>query len=247
MLYRILPTLLLLALGLLTLPACQTAENAADTTGDAVTEAASSVDEVAENAVATTADGARIAAGAVADAAGATYNAAADLFDDDDSDLFAAALVRPTSEPGAMVQGTVRMKESGDDLVLMVSLRGLTPGSTHGLHVHEGGSCGMGDADNDGRMEPGGAAGGHYDPMRTNDHGAPTEELAQKHVGDFGNVTADARGMAEVTLRVDNVDPDGYDFVGRTVMVHSGRDDLESDPGGDAGARIGCGVIEGRM
>ena len=226
--------LLPLGLALLALPACQTAENVADTTG-----------EVAENAVATTADGVRIAAGAVSDAAGATYNAAADLFTDD-PDLVGAALIRPTGAPRAAVQGTVRMKEDGDDLVMMVSLRGLRPGSTHGFHVHQNGSCGKADSDGDGRMEPGGAAGPHWDPMATNNHGAPTDPLTARHLGDFGNVTAAADGTVDVMLRVDDVDPDDYDFTGRTVMVHGGRDDLESDPGGDAGARIGCGVIEGR-
>jgi Cu-Zn family superoxide dismutase len=236
MIYRFLPTLFLLALGLFALPACQTAENVADTTG-----------EVAENAVATTADGARVVADVVSDAAGGAYRRTADLFDGDDSDdVLYAALVRPTGAPGASVQGSVRMMEDGDALVVELSLRDLAPGSTHGFHVHRDGSCDMADVDDDGTMEPGGAAGPHWDPMNTNTHGAPTDPLTRRHAGDFGNITADANGRVVTTLRVPDLDPGEVDFAGHAVMVHGGRDDLTSQPSGAAGARIGCGVIEGR-
>ena len=227
MLYRLIPTLVFAAFVLLVLPACRTAG------------------EAAENTAATVADGARVVGDVVSDAVGGAYRRTAELFDDDD-DLIAAALVRPTSAAGASVQGTVRMMEDDDDLVIELSLLGLQPGSTHGFHVHRDGSCGMADADGDGTMDPGGAAGPHWDPASSNRHGAPENALDQKHVGDFGNVTADADGRVETTLRVENVDPDTYDFVGHAVMVHGGRDDLTSQPSGAAGARIGCGVIEGR-
>ena len=218
----------LLAAGLTALPACQTTEDVAD-----------AAEDVAEGAAGLASD----AAGAVADAAGATWDAATDLFDDDTD---AAALVRPTTDPGASAEGTVRFMTMGDDLMVTVSLRGLAPGA-HGLHVHQNPSCAAADTDGDGQMEPAGASGGHWDPLTTNDHGAPTEDAQDKHKGDLGNVTAGADGTVETTITVEDFDPAAYPVAGHAVVVHSGRDDLETDPSGGAGTPQGCGVIEGRM
>ena len=224
----------LVALAVLaSLSACQTTEDVANTAVDGVEDGAQAV-----------AGAASTAAGAVADAAGATYGAARDVFDDD-PDVTAVALVRPTSAPGADAQGTVRFREAGDGLEVMVSLSGLAPGR-HGIHIHQNPSCGMGDADGDGRMEPGGAAGGHWDPLGTMDHGAATEDLDDKHLGDLGNVTAGADGTAQATFTVSPF-PSDQDVAGHAVIVHAEADDRESDPGGTSGTRVGCGVTEGRM
>ena len=225
-------TLFFLAV-LASLSACQTTEDVANTAVDGVEDGAQAV-----------AGAASTAAGAVADAAGATYGAARDVFDDD-PDLTAAAIVRPTSAAGAQAQGTVRFRQDGDELEVMVSLSGLDPGR-HGIHVHENPSCGMGDADGDGQMEPGGAAGGHWDPLGTMDHGAAGEDLDDKHLGDLGNVTASADGTAQATFTVSPF-PNDQDVAGHAVIVHAEADDRESDPGGESGARVGCGVVEGRM
>lgn len=213
----------LLFLAALTLGACSTAERVAD---DAVTVA-------------------RGAADAVEDAAGAVYGSAADLFDEDDA-TYAAALVRPTTAPNTLAQGTVTFRESDGGLMVSVSLSGLQPG-THAVHIHETPDCGPGDADGDGRDEPGGAAGGHWDPLDSGDHGASSEDLSDKHLGDLGNVEAGADGRAQATFAVSPFPTAEYSVADRAVMVHRGADDLESDPGGDAGARVGCGIIEGRM
>lgn len=220
---RLSPLLLLaLALG-----ACQSAERAAEDAADA------------------TATVARGAADAVEDAAGMTYSAVRDVFDDDDMTT-AAALVRPTSAPGSDVQGVVRFHEMDGGLMVMVSLSGLPPGP-HAVHIHENAACGDGDSDDDGMMEPGGAAGGHWDPLMTMDHGAASEDLDDKHVGDLGNVTVGADGTVETSMTIETFPVDDYDVAGHALMVHAGRDDLESDPGGNAGTRVGCGVIEARM
>ena len=210
----------------LALGACQTAERTAEDAADATVTVA------------------RGAADAVEDAAGMAYRSAADLFDSDDA-TYAAAVVRPTSAPGSRAQGTVTMRESDGGLMVSVSLSGLSPGP-HAVHIHENPACGMGDADDDGRMEPGGAAGGHWDPLGTMDHGASSEDLDDKHLGDLGNVTANANGTAEATFAVAPFPTAEYSVAGRSVIVHSGRDDLETDPGGGSGMRIACGVIEGR-
>ncbi len=231
---------LLLLTSVVALSACQTTERATDRAAEGVEDAADATATVARGA----ADAAEDAAGAVADAAGDTWDAATDLFDDDPATT-SAAVVRPTSAPGAQVQGTVRFHEMDSGLMVMVSLSGLAPGR-HGVHIHENAACGSGDADGDGTMEPGGAAGGHWDPLGTMDHGAATEDLDDKHLGDLGNVTARADGTAEASFTIANF-PMDQDVAGRALIVHSGADDRESDPGGMSGTRVGCGVIEGRM
>ena len=219
------------------LAACQSAERTADRAADTTVDAASTAADAVDTGV-------DVASGAVTDAAGGVYRSARDLFTDD-PEASDVALIRPTSAPGSRVQGTVRFRETGDDLMVMVSLSGLAPGR-HGMHVHQNPACGMGDPDNDGQMEPGGAAGGHWDPLNTNDHGAATEDLGDKHLGDLGNITAGPDGRAEATFTIADY-PSQYDVAGHAVIVHAMADDRESDPGGTSGMRMGCGVIEGRM
>ncbi len=199
------------------LPACSTTKSAANATADA-----------AEDVADATADVATSAAGAVADAAGASYNAVADLFDDDDVD--AAALIRPVMAGSA--QGTVTFDQDDDGVEITVSLRDLTPGE-HGLHVHTNGSCNP--------------PGNHFDPMSTSEHGAPDDAMSAKHVGDLGNITANGSGTAEASFEVEGLTLTGANgLVGHAIVVHSGQDDLESQPSGDSGDPVGCGVITGR-
>lgn len=219
---------------LASLTACETTERVANTAVDGIEDGAQAVAGVAKDV-----------AGAVADAAGAVYNTAEDVFTSD-PDADAVALIRPTSASGASAQGTVRFMEMGDDLMVSVSLSGLAPG-VHGLHIHQNPACGRGDADGDGQMEPAGAAGGHWDPMRTNDHGAPTEGMGAKHMGDLGNITVGGDGTVKATITVSGFSPSAHPVVGHAIVVHSGRDDLKSDPSGRSGTPQGCGVIEGRM
>jgi Cu-Zn family superoxide dismutase len=254
---------LLLPLLLVSLAACETTEEAVDDTGEVAEDAADATAQVARGAADTAEDAAQDAArgaedvgqaavgvggdalDAVTDAAGDTWNAATDVFDDD-PEADAVALVRPTTADGASAEGTVRFMETGGDLVVMVSLRGLAPGA-HGFHIHQNPACGPADTDGDGQMEPAGAAGAHWDPHNTNDHGAPTEEITQKHLGDLGNIEVGSDGMVETTLTVSNYNPSEHNVAGHALVVHMGRDDLETDPSGGAGTPQGCGVIEARM
>lgn len=142
----------------------------------------------------------------------------------------ATALVLPAS--GSEVVGVVRFWETGAGTVGWdVELHGLEPGP-HGFHVHETGDCSAPDAT---------SAGGHFDPTGS-PHGAPDAD--QRHVGDLGNVVADADG----TVRTSGVDArltlrGRHSILDRAVIVHAQRDDLRSQPTGDAGGRLGCGVI----
>ena len=164
--------------------------------------------------------------------------------DDNDNQQTATASISAPSDTTTNVTGTVRFTQDGDDLMMDVTVNGLAPNSTHGFHIHEVGNCARGDHDDDGFAEVAGAALGHYDPLNTMDHGAPTDDDDERHAGDFGNITANASGTARAMLRTDDLSLSGTRPVqGRAVMVHSNRDDLESDPGGMSGDRIGCGVI----
>ena len=146
----------------------------------------------------------------------------------------AVATLLPLGESG--VSGAVEFRRLGGATEVRYTVDGLAPGE-HGLHLHRVPDCG---ADSTG--EPGSAAGPHFNPL-SSPHGAPAAALTDRHAGDLGNVTADAAGHAE-GIAIDSVLTfDGpTDLVGRAVIVHAGRDDLETDPGGDSGARVACGV-----
>ncbi len=151
----------------------------------------------------------------------------------------AAAFVQPTSTDGSVVRGELYFDAEGDGIRLTGTLSGLTASSTHGFHLHENGACGPGE---DGT--PGGAAGGHWDPLGTMNHDGPDADFATRHAGDLGNVTADAEGNATLDLMLSDLSVNGENaVVGRSVMVHADPDDLSSNPSGAAGARIGCGVV----
>ena len=144
----------------------------------------------------------------------------------------AMAKLKPTAN--RKISGTVTFTKEANGVLVVADLTGLKPGM-HGFHVHEKGDCSAPDA---------ASAGGHFNPMKM-DHGAP--DAAKRHEGDLGNITANASGKAHME-RVDKMlKLDGADsIIGRAVIVHEGKDDLKSQPSGDAGARGACGVIEAK-
>lgn len=144
----------------------------------------------------------------------------------------AVAVIHPTE--GNEVRGTVTFMAEPDGMRLAVSLTGLTPGE-HGFHIHQRGDCSAAD---------GTSAGGHYNPFDA-PHGAPDSEM--RHVGDLGNLTADATGAVTAELLDPLVALNGAESViGRAVIVHAQADDFTTQPTGAAGARQGCGVIGDR-
>lgn len=141
------------------------------------------------------------------------------------------AVVHPTE--GNEARGVVRFTQHDDGQVTVhARIEGLAPNQSHGFHVHEYGDCTAPD---------GTSAGGHYNP-EGHPHGLPNGD--ERHAGDFGNLEADENGVAEMELTVDNLSLAGLHnpVVGRAVIVHRDEDD-GSQPLGDAGPRIGCGVI----
>jgi superoxide dismutase, Cu-Zn family len=129
--------------------------------------------------------------------------------------------------------GTVHFQQQGDGTVeVTADLTGLAPNSVHGFHVHDKGAC----------SDFGKDAGPHYNPTNA-PHGAP--DAASHHAGDFGNVTADANGEVHTTFMTHSISVSGTnDVVGHAVILHGDPDDLTSQPAGNAGPRIACGVVE---
>ena len=144
--------------------------------------------------------------------------------------LKAIALMHPTE--GNKVSGTVTFTEVADGVQVHAELTGLTPGK-HGFHVHEFGDCSAADAS---------SAGAHFNPTNQ-PHAAP--DATARHVGDMGNIEADASGSAKLDYLDHSMSlaSDSRSITGRSVVVHAKADDLKSQPAGDSGARVACGVI----
>lgn len=147
------------------------------------------------------------------------------------------AVAEITEVDGSGISGTVSFTSLGDGAVeIRYNLDGLRAGD-HGFHIHQRGDCG---ADSTGT--PASAAGGHFNPL-SSPHGAPDSSKTSRHAGDLGNITSES-GQA-IGTRVDSLlsFKGPTSILGKAVIVHRGADDLVSQPSGDAGARVGCGVI----
>jgi superoxide dismutase, Cu-Zn family len=141
----------------------------------------------------------------------------------------AIAVLHPTT--GSSVAGTATFTVAGDEVKVVADLTGLTPGK-HGFHIHEFGDCSAPDAK---------SAGGHFNPGN-HQHGAP--DATDRHAGDLGNIEADGSGKAHLELTDKVMKLTGSDsIVGHAVIVHEKADDLKTQPTGDAGGRLACGVI----
>ena len=142
----------------------------------------------------------------------------------------AIAALSPTE--GHSVMGTVTFTKVDNGVRVVADLSGLKEGE-HGIHVHANGDCSAPD---------GSSAGGHFNPTGA-PHGGP--DSTEHHIGDLGNITADASGKAHLDRVFSFLTLNGTNsIVGHGLIVHEGKDDLTSQPSGAAGARVACGVIE---
>ena len=149
-----------------------------------------------------------------------------------DAKLVERAVAHLMPAGNSQVMGTITFRKQATGLEIHVVLDGLKPGD-HGLHVHEKGDCSSMDAM---------SAGDHFNPGNQ-PHGG--RESAQRHAGDFGNVTADAAGHVDVTFTDTHVALSGdTSILGRAIVVHADKDDGMTQPAGNSGERIACGVIE---
>lgn len=147
--------------------------------------------------------------------------------------VMATATLSPAS--GSDVRGEVTFtREENDNVRVIAEITGLAPG-LHGFHIHENGDCSAPDAT---------SAGAHFNPAGM-PHAGPDD--SSRHAGDLGNVEADTEGKARYSRVIAGLHFYGEaSLIGRAVIVHAKADDLKTQPAGDAGDRVACGVIEKR-
>ncbi len=145
----------------------------------------------------------------------------------------AAADIKGTAE-GSTISGKAAFSDTGQGLEIKIDIIG-APAGTHGIHVHEKGSC----------DDKGNGAGGHYNPEGVK-HGLIMKDgMTGAHMGDLGNIEVGADGTGSVSAVVPDLTISGgkHNVVDRAVILHEKKDDF-GQPTGNAGSRIGCGVIK---
>jgi superoxide dismutase, Cu-Zn family len=144
----------------------------------------------------------------------------------------AVAQVAPTQ--GNTVTGSVALDSSPQGVRISGAIQGLKPDAEFGFHVHEKGDCSAPD---------GSSAGGHFNPTQAQ-HGNPAS--GTHHAGDMPNIKSNAEGVAQVDLTAAGTTLHGEpttDIMGKAIVVHEGPDDYTTQPSGNSGKRVACGVI----
>lgn len=143
----------------------------------------------------------------------------------------AVAMLQPTT--GNTASGTAWFTQLPDGVQVRVKLAGLKPNQEHGFHAHEKGDCSSGD---------GMSTGGHFNPSGK-PHGP---QDADHHAGDMPALKADANGNVDTSFKLAGatVGSGASDLIGKGLIVHANPDDYKTQPTGNAGARIACGVIK---
>lgn len=148
----------------------------------------------------------------------------------------AEAVLEPRSG-NKTLKGTVDFMVENDLIIMTAKVEGLKPNTIHGFHIHQIGDCSKDDAS---------SAGPHFSPNAGNKHGSHTDP--NRHAGDLGNLKSNKDGVAELRLELPGLNlkskDDTYSILNRAVVVHADADDFVSQPAGNSGARIGCGIIQ---
>jgi Cu-Zn family superoxide dismutase len=144
----------------------------------------------------------------------------------------ATAALQPTK--GNKTFGEATFEQAGDKVRVIVFAQGLRPEREHGFHIHEAGDCSSGD---------GMSAKGHFNP-HGKPHGHPSSP--ERHAGDLPSLKAGKDGRAKLDVTVDAISIGGGagNIVGRGLIIHADPDDYKTQPTGNAGARLACGVIK---
>ena len=142
------------------------------------------------------------------------------------------ATIKATKE-GSQIVGSVSMMETIDGLQVEVSIANVPPGK-HGLHFHEKGDC----------SDEGKAAGGHFNPESTPHGFLPKDGMQHAHGGDMGNIDVGPDGTGKLSIFLKGIYLAAKDpkVAGLSVVLHEKEDDF-GQPTGNAGGRIGCGII----
>jgi superoxide dismutase, Cu-Zn family len=149
-----------------------------------------------------------------------------------DQALRATAALQPTK--GNKAFGEATFEQAGDKVRVVVFAQGLLPERELGFHIHEAGDCSSGD---------GMSAKGHFNPYGK-PHGHP--QSAERHAGDLPMLRAGKDGRAKLDVTVDQITltPGPASIVGRGLIIHADPDDFKTQPTGNSGARLACGVIK---
>lgn len=149
----------------------------------------------------------------------------------DDTNKISKAVCVMTPTEGNTANGLVTFTQTDSGILIVADIKGLAAGK-HGFHVHQFGDISKLD---------GTSAGGHFNPEGVT-HAGHGDKV--RHVGDFGNIVADEDGKAHYEELDSLISFSGtHNIVGRTIIIHSGEDDLVSQPTGNAGKRAAYGVI----
>uniref|UniRef100_Q7YXL9 Superoxide dismutase [Cu-Zn] n=1 Tax=Lymnaea stagnalis TaxID=6523 RepID=Q7YXL9_LYMST len=148
----------------------------------------------------------------------------------------AVCVLSPGSAAGITGTITFTQETSGDCTLVSGQVKGLAPGK-HGFHIHQFGDYTNGCV----------SAGAHFNP-KNKSHGGPLDQ--ERHAGDLGNIIAGDDGVADVSIKDQQISLIGENsIIGRSLVVHDKEDDLgkggndESLKTGNAGPRVACGVI----
>jgi superoxide dismutase, Cu-Zn family len=147
--------------------------------------------------------------------------------------LRATAALQPTKGSKAFGEATFE-PAGGDKVRVSVFAQGLRPDQEHGFHIHEAGDCSSGD---------GMSAKGHFNPYGK-PHGQPGSP--ERHAGDLPMLKAGKDGRARLDVTVDTITlaPGPASIVGRGLIIHADPDDFKTQPTGNSGSRLACGVIK---
>jgi Cu-Zn family superoxide dismutase len=141
------------------------------------------------------------------------------------------------AKSGSKVSGSVSFSERDGVVTMKAMVRGASPGD-HAIHIHVEGDC---------SAEDGSSAGGHWNPTEE-DHGRWNGDSF--HRGDIGNIEVGKDGKGRISRTTElwciGCEDPKKDILGKAIIIHAGIDDFSTQPSGAAGARIGCGVIEGK-